>query len=86
MKHKALFSSKDKSKTSKCCLLQVLFGPLTVKREEFDQLVGFWHPERYKIFDMQGNEHVGSEIHILSNSKKRAQIYRAIYFIKLREC
>ena len=31
MKHQALFSSKDKSKKLKCCLLQFLFGALRVK-------------------------------------------------------
>ena len=31
MKIEALFSSKDKSKELKCCLLQVLFGALRVK-------------------------------------------------------
>ena len=30
MKHQALFSSKDKSKKLKCCLLQFLFGALGV--------------------------------------------------------
>ena len=32
MKNQALFSSKDKSKKSKCCLLQFLFGALRVKK------------------------------------------------------
>ena len=31
MKNQALFSSKDKSKKLKCCLLQFLFGALRVK-------------------------------------------------------
>ena len=31
MKNQALFSSKDKSKKSKCRLLQFLFGALRVK-------------------------------------------------------
>ena len=31
MKNQALFSSKDKSKKSKCRLLQFLFGTLRVK-------------------------------------------------------
>ena len=31
MKNQVLFSSKDKSKISKCCLLQFLFGALRVK-------------------------------------------------------
>ena len=31
MKNQALFSSKDKSKQSKCHLLQFLFGALRVK-------------------------------------------------------
>ena len=31
MKNQALFSSKDKSKKLKCCLLQFLFGTLRVK-------------------------------------------------------
>ena len=30
MKNQALFSSKDKSKKLKCCLLHFLFGPLRV--------------------------------------------------------
>ena len=30
MKNQALFFSKDKTKTFKCCLLQFLFGPLRV--------------------------------------------------------
>ena len=33
MKNQALFSSKDKSKKLKCCLLQFLFGGLRVKVE-----------------------------------------------------
>ena len=32
MKNQALFSSKDKSKKLECCLLQFLFGALTVKQ------------------------------------------------------
>ena len=31
MKNQALFSSKDKSKKLKCCLLQFLFGALRIK-------------------------------------------------------
>ena len=31
MKNRVLFSSKDKSKKLKCCLLQFLFGALRVK-------------------------------------------------------
>ena len=31
MKNQALFSSKDKSRKLKYCLLQFLFGPLRVK-------------------------------------------------------
>ena len=31
MKNQALFSTKDKSKKLKCCLLQFLFGALRVK-------------------------------------------------------
>ena len=31
MKNQALFSSKDKSKKLKCCLLQFLFGDLRVE-------------------------------------------------------
>ena len=31
MKSQALFSSKDKSEKLKCCLLQFLFGALSVK-------------------------------------------------------
>ena len=31
MKNNALFSSKDKSKKLKCCLMQFLFGALRVK-------------------------------------------------------
>ena len=31
MKNQALFSSNDKSKKLKCCLLQFLFGALRVK-------------------------------------------------------
>ena len=34
MKNQALFSSKDKSKTLKCCLLQLLFGALRVNCSE----------------------------------------------------
>ena len=33
MKNQALFSLKDKSKKSKCCQLQILFGTLRVKYE-----------------------------------------------------
>ena len=33
MKNQAIFSSKDKSETLKCCLLQFLFGALRVNRE-----------------------------------------------------
>ena len=35
MKNQALFSSKDKSKKLKCCLLQFLFGTLRVNLQEF---------------------------------------------------
>ena len=35
MKNQALFSSKDKSKKSKCRMLQFLFGALRVSRQFF---------------------------------------------------
>ena len=35
MKNQALFSSIDKSKKFKCCLLQFLFGALRVKNRFF---------------------------------------------------
>ena len=35
MKNQALFSSKDKSKKLKCCLLQFLFGALTVRGHSY---------------------------------------------------
>ena len=34
MKNQALFSSKDKSKNLKCCLLQLLFGTLRVNIQD----------------------------------------------------
>ena len=34
MKNQALFSSTDKSKNLKCCLLQFLFGAFRVKKSE----------------------------------------------------
>ena len=34
MKNQALFSSKDKSKKLKCCLLQFLFGALRVHKHQ----------------------------------------------------
>ena len=37
MKNQALFSSKDKSKKLKCCLLQVLLGALRVKTHHFSK-------------------------------------------------
>ena len=40
MKNQALFSSKDRSKNSKCCLLQFLFGPLRVNSKLTVILVG----------------------------------------------
>ena len=43
MKNQALFSSKDKSKKLKCCLLQFLFGALRVKYFSPDE------PNRVKI-------------------------------------
>ena len=39
MKNQALFSSKDKSKTLKCRLLQFLFGALRVKGTEWTQYI-----------------------------------------------
>ena len=38
MKTQVLFSSKDKSKKSKCRLLQFLFGALRVKTKKFTLL------------------------------------------------
>ena len=38
MKNQALFSSKDKSETLKCHLLQFLFGALRIKPAEKSQL------------------------------------------------
>ena len=35
MKNQALFSSKDKSKKLKCCLLQFLFGVLMISGLNF---------------------------------------------------
>ena len=40
MKNQALFSSKDKSKKLKCCLLQFLFGALRVKHIMVPYLLG----------------------------------------------
>ena len=37
MKNQALFSSKDKSKKSKCRLVQFLFGALRVKLDKVHQ-------------------------------------------------
>ena len=37
MKHQALFSSKDKSKKLKCCLLHFLFGALRVNLCQFSE-------------------------------------------------
>ena len=41
MKNQALFSSKDKSKKLKCCLLQFLFGALRVKKGKRDTFPHF---------------------------------------------
>ena len=38
MKNQALFSSKDKSKKLKCCLLQFLFGALRVKAYRYSSV------------------------------------------------
>ena len=38
MKHQALFPQKDKSKKIKCRLLQFLFGALSVKITESDDM------------------------------------------------
>ena len=40
MKNQILFSSKDKSKTFKCRLLQFLFGALMVKSCPFTPIFG----------------------------------------------
>ena len=40
MKNRALFSSKDKSKNLKCCLLQFLFGTLRI-----NVLFQFWNSD-----------------------------------------
>ena len=39
MKNQALFSSKDKSKTFKCCLLQYLFGALRANLLAFQSVL-----------------------------------------------
>ena len=39
MKNQALFSSKDKSKTLKCCLLQYLFGALRANLLAFQSVL-----------------------------------------------
>ena len=39
MKNQALFSSKDKSKTLKCRLLQFLFGALRIKQTDADRIM-----------------------------------------------
>ena len=46
MKSQALFSSKDKSKILKCCLLQFLFGTLRVKDMKLSSIT-----EQNKILD-----------------------------------
>ena len=43
MKNQALFSSKDKSKKLKCCLLQFLFGVLRVKYNILSVTNNFYH-------------------------------------------
>ena len=49
MKNQALFSSKDKSKKLKCCLLQFLFGTLRVKKSlnEFLFFFFFYHSSTF---------------------------------------
>ena len=42
MKNQALFSLKDKSKISKCCLLQFLVGALRVNN--FERYTVYHHP------------------------------------------
>ena len=39
MKNQTLFSSKDKSKKLKCCLLQFLFGALRVQIQPLFELI-----------------------------------------------
>ena len=52
MKNQALFSSKDKSKKLKCCLLQFLFGPLRVKNPS---TVFTTHISEFSGSDSEGN-------------------------------
>ena len=50
MKHQTLFSSKDKSKKIKCCLLQFLFGALRVNVTPSSKILFAMHS-----FDSQFN-------------------------------
>ena len=54
MKNQALFSSKDKSKILKCCLLQFLFGALRVKSmmQSSRKPVRVYRTEPYKMIKM----------------------------------
>ena len=69
MKNQALFSSKDKSKKLKCCLLQFLFGALRVKKGKRDTFPYFsvkhlvtshWNHLAQKI-EMRGHNNVFME-------------------------
>ena len=51
MKNQALFSSKGKSKTLKCRLLQFLFGALRVKR------FGFEYPSCFSDIVTKGDKY-----------------------------
>ena len=42
MKNQVIFSSKDKSKKLKCCLLQFLFGALRVYRNDL-RIIKYFH-------------------------------------------
>ena len=62
MKHKALFSSKDKSKKLKCRLLQFLFGALRIKC----CIIGIWHQVKKTIFVFKMYEYLFKGINFAS--------------------
>ena len=64
MKLQALFSSKNKSRQIKVCLLQFLFGALRVNKEFSCQCVGPCKGVFVRIMERVGEEEVENGIHV----------------------
>ena len=84
MNNQALFSSKEKIKKLKCCLLQFLFGALMVKQAFFSPVTKYYKG-RYYIHVIHFKEASGRFFFHFLEVFKKCIDYIRIFFIHFLE-